>query len=123
MLFRSSCFEKAGIVIREVGFDEHDKLMASFLSVSVLTALIFSGAATERAFPGTTYDRFNNVSDSVLNENSELLRMILKNPYTSNKIAAMARTLSDISKVSVSASEQEFTRLIQSIKNRKDLTP
>jgi prephenate dehydrogenase len=121
-LFKSS-FEKAGIVIREVGFDEHDKLMATLLSVPVLTALLFSTAATERAFAGTSYDRFAKVSSSMMNESSELLSMILGNPYSKEKIALMAKALSDISEISSGASAPDFCRLIKSIKDQSDLLP
>jgi len=115
--FFKTFFEKSGIVIREVGFVEHDKLMASFLSVPVLTALLFSSAATEMAFPGTTYDRFTGVTSGVMNENSDLLWMILKNQYTTDKIAKMADILHDVGAVLDRASESDFCRLIESLRD------
>lgn len=113
--FFKNCFENHGIVIREVSFTEHDKLMASILSVPVLTALVFSSAATEKTIAGTTYDLFLGISGKVMNESSELLLMILKNSDTKDKIAMMTQTLSDIAEIAEGASEPEFRRLIRSL--------
>jgi prephenate dehydrogenase len=121
--FFKTCFEKAGIVIREVGFVEHDKLMATLLSVPVITALLFSAAATERAFPGTTYHRYAAVSGGVMNENAELLRMILSNRFTKEKIAKMADTLSSIAHSLSRDSEPEFISLLESVRDQSGSAP
>jgi prephenate dehydrogenase len=94
--FFTNCFTSAGITCTEISFEEHDKLMAKYLSAPFITALLFTESGGADPVKGTTFDRYHEISGGVLREDSELVSAILANPFTSGILVSMANTLANV---------------------------
>jgi prephenate dehydrogenase len=95
--FFRDIFSGAAINQIDIGFEEHDRLMATTLSVPVLSALLLHSAGTVDRVAGTTYEKYYELASRVFSEDDDLLNYILSNYNTQNVISKMSETLKQIS--------------------------
>lgn len=82
--------------IAEYSFAEHDRVMAYSLSIPFVSTLVFGSCMEPQEAPGTTFKRHKAIADGLMSEDPYLLSEILFNPNTSQQVANISRSLSQL---------------------------
>ncbi len=112
-------FLTRGVHIYECSFDEHDSLMADSLALPFICSLIFAACLPEKAVPGTTFTRHQEVARKLLEEDNHLLAEILFAPYSLAEIEKITTQLENFRDIVTKKSYSEMVTFIETL--RKNL--
>jgi len=108
-LFFKSLFQSLGIIIHEMNFSNHDRLMSEVLSVPYLATLLYASASAGGLQGGTTYNRHAAIASGLFTEDPKMLAGILVNRYTIQQIEKIDESLRKL-KDAIERSDAESIR-------------
>ncbi|MEA1993438.1 MAG: prephenate dehydrogenase/arogenate dehydrogenase family protein, partial [Euryarchaeota archaeon] len=79
-------FRKHGLTLVELSFEEHDRVMATALTVPFVCSMIFAAVLQGDTVPGTTFARHRVVAEKLLKEENSLLAEVLFNSHSLTQI-------------------------------------
>lgn len=86
-------FTHLGLTIFERTFEEHDRMMASSLTLPFIASLVFAACVEADSIPGTTFKRHMTIARSLMSEDDGLLAEILFNDHSITQIEKAASRL------------------------------
>ncbi len=86
-------FTRLGLTMFERSFEEHDRMMASSLTLPFIASLVFAGCVEIGAIPGTTFKRHMAIAKGLMSEDDSLLAEILFNDHSIAQIEKAASRL------------------------------
>lgn len=95
-VFFRDLYSRLGLHICEYTFDGHDETVAYSLSVPFVSTFVFAAVMRHQDAPGTTFKRHIQIARGVLGEDDCLLREILFNPRTGDKVASIREELKEL---------------------------
>lgn len=114
LTFFRSLFEPTGLRIFETSFDEHDKMMASALSVPMLTSLLFaSSIESTGVVGGSSFAAQRELAARLLKGDSEIITLILMNSFTVETIESMIETLNEVKTLVKSGNNDLLFKLVK----------
>jgi prephenate dehydrogenase len=86
-------FEKIGLTIYNYSFREHDEMMAYSLGLPFISSMVFAACMNNKAVPGSTFAKHNQIAQGLMSEDDRLLAEILFNSYTIKELEKVTSKL------------------------------
>lgn len=86
-------FARLRLTIFERTFEEHDRMMASSLTLPFIASLVFAACVEADSIPGTTFKRHMAIAKGLMSEDDSLLAEILFNDHSIAQIEKAASCL------------------------------
>ncbi len=116
--FFEKFYQALGLTIHFTSFEKHDELMAESLSLPFLSTLLFSANTHETNAPGTTWQKHQTIEAGLLSEDASLIKEVLFNPYTINKIQEMETALKQVSEFIKNKDTEGFKTFLYELQNK-----
>lgn len=118
-LFRT-LFQKLKLNIFEMGFKEHDEMMAYSLSIPFAASMAFAASLHMTAAPGTTFRKHLAIAKGVLSEDAYLLAEIMFNPETQKQLENISNKLSYLCHIIKGRDYEEMASFVERLKKNLD---
>lgn len=109
-------FTRLGLIIFEHSFEEHDRMMASSLTLPFISSLVFAACVETGAVPGTTFKRHMAIAKGLMSEDDSLLAEILFNPYSIAQIEKAASRLTFLKHVIMGKDHEELVCFLEKLR-------
>lgn len=107
--------------IWDLGFIEHDEMMAYSLSLPFAATIAFSACIKGREVPGTTFSRHLQIARKLLLEDDSLLTEILFNPYSLKRLETICMNMEFLKHVIRARDRDEIATLLARL--RRNIRP
>jgi prephenate dehydrogenase len=101
-------FTRLGLTIFEHSFEEHDRMMASSLTLPFIASLVFAACVKTDAIPGTTFKRHMAIAKGLMSEDDNLLAEILFNDHSITQIEKAVSRLTFLQHVIAGKDREEL---------------
>lgn len=109
-------FTRLGLTVFEHTFEEHDRMMASSLTLPFIASLVFAGCVETDAIPGTTFKRHMAIAKGLMSEDDGLLAEILFNDHSITQIEKAASRLTFLNHVIRGKDREELFLLFEKLR-------
>lgn len=114
---------RLGLRAWELGFREHDEMMAYSLSLPFAATFAFSACVQGREVPGTTFSRHLEIARRLLLEDDSLLAEILFNPHSLPRLETICASMEFLKHVIRGRDREEFAKLLARLRRNLQLPP
>ena len=115
-IFFRDLYNRLGLNICEYSFDGHDETMAYSLSTPFVSTFVFAAVMKHQDAPGTTFKRHLKIARGVLGEDDCLLREILFNPRTKDKVENIREELKALIQIIDERNEDHLNKYLSKIR-------
>ncbi len=115
-IFFRDLYSRLGLNVKELTFAQHDETMAYSLSIPFVSTFVFSAVMKHQDTPGTTFKRHMKIARGVLSEDDTLLREILFNPHTKQKVESIRTELKELLHIIEERDEEAMTAYLTRIR-------
>lgn len=109
-------YQSLHLNIFDYTFIEHDETTAYSLSIPFATTLAFASSIKPINAPGTTFKRHMAIAHGFLNEDSYLISEVLFNPFSSEHIAQLRDTLTELLDIIEKKDKNKLDSLVRNAK-------
>lgn len=105
----------------DLGFREHDEMMAYSLSLPFAATIAFSACIKGQEVPGTTFSRHMEIAHRLLLEDDNLLTEILFNPHSLKRLETICTNMEFLKHVIRARDREEISKLLARL--RRNIQP
>lgn len=105
--------------VMECGFEEHDRMIATSLTIPFVSSLMFAAGLNGQTVPGTTFKRHLGIAEALLSEDDALLSEIILNPHSIKRIESISSRLAYLTHIVRARDSEEMGKFLGEL--RKNL--
>jgi len=116
--FFTAFFAHLGVRTFELGFREHDEMMAYSLTTPFVSSLVFASCIDNAAVPGATFARHMKIAKGLLSEDDHLLCEILFNPQSVPQIEKISARLQHLKHIIAGKDREEAKEFLDKLRKK-----
>lgn len=114
--FFRNIYSRVGLDVREITFEEHDRMMAYSLTLPFTASLVFAGCVDNNAVPGTNFKKHLEIARGLLYEDETLLSEILFNQWSVPQIEMINNMLQYLKHIVLNRDYEELSKFLRKLK-------
>lgn len=111
-------FASLGVRTFELGFKEHDEMMAYSLTTPFVSSLVFASCIDNTAVPGATFARHMKIAKGLLSEDDHLLCEILFNEQSVPQIEKISAKLQHLKHIIKGKDREEAKEFLDKLRKK-----
>ena len=116
--FFTAFFAHLGVRTFELGFKEHDEMMAYSLTTPFVSSLVFASCIDNTAVPGATFARHMKIAKGLLSEDDHLLCEILFNQQSVPQIEKISAKLQHLKHIIAGRDREEAKEFLDKLRKK-----